>query len=181
MTTEQRLERLERENRWMRRIGAAGVAVALVALAAVFLVERGTVHTHQLPQLGEELLDLEVRSLTVKDKDGKSRVSLRTDADGATVLIFADGAGKARAGLLTTPDGRPFLYFADKAGETRFLVEPDADGAVGLCLFDKNGTPRAEFGAVHAVNEVTRVKTKTSENTLTLRDAEGNVIWQAPR
>ena len=31
------------------------------------------------------------------------------------------------------------------------------------------------------MNKVTRATTKTSEGTLTLFDAKGNVIWKAPR
>ncbi|MHC5052644.1 MAG: hypothetical protein ACYTGK_18790, partial [Planctomycetota bacterium] len=80
MTTKQRLERLERESRWMRRVGAVAVAVA----ATVFLIGQGK--DKQLP-------DLEVRSLTVKDKDGKVRVLLGVAPDGSAGLRFMKDGG----------------------------------------------------------------------------------------
>ena len=58
MSVEERLEHLERRVQWMRRLGAVGVAL----VAAVFLMGQGK---------EKELPDLEVRSLTVKDEDGK--------------------------------------------------------------------------------------------------------------
>jgi hypothetical protein len=63
MTLERRWKRLERENRWLRRIGMVAGAVA----APVFLVGQGN---------EMEPKDLEVRSLTVKDKDGTARARL---------------------------------------------------------------------------------------------------------
>ena len=65
MSVEERLERLERQNKWMRRLGAVGVAL----VAVVFLMGQGK---------AKELPDLEVRSLTVRDKDGKAHIELRT-------------------------------------------------------------------------------------------------------
>ena len=93
MTTEQRLERLERENRWMRRMGAVGVTVA----AAVFLIGQGK---------DKELPDLVVRSLTVKDSNGRSRARLFLQAGALAgeepVLTMEDPHG---TGAYVSPGG----------------------------------------------------------------------------
>jgi hypothetical protein len=117
MTTEQRLARLERENRWMRRIGAVGLAL----VAAVFLMGQ---------EKAKDLPDLEVRSLTVKDKDGKVRAVLGTDADGPA-LKLSDEDGRTRAAL-DVLDGEPSLTLKDKDGKAGALLFTAADGSPGL-------------------------------------------------
>jgi hypothetical protein len=118
MTTEQRLARLEREIRWMRRIGA----VCLAVVAAVFLMGQDK---------AKELPDLEVRSLTVKDKDGKVRAGFATTADGSTLLSIMDkktGSGtRAMLDTWTWPDGSPILGLFDKDGKPRVMLDA-ADG-----------------------------------------------------
>ncbi|MHC4973192.1 MAG: type II secretion system protein GspG [Planctomycetota bacterium] len=134
MTTKQRLERLERESRWMRRVGAVAVAVA----ATVFLIGQGK--DKQLP-------DLEVRSLTVKDKDGKVRVLLGVAPDGSAGLRFMkDGGPRARFGFL--PDGSPGMSLYKKGGDprARFCIAPD--GSLMLGLADKDGTLRVVLGTM---------------------------------
>ena len=194
MTTEQRLERLERENRWMRRIGVVAVAVA----AAVFLVGQGK---------EKELPDLEVRSLTMRDKDGRIRAKLwaiEHPALGSAGLTLVDRNGNVRGAFDTyNNDGHPSLHLSDPRMETRAILHLAADGAPALSLHDRDGKPRAllvtradgspaltladkdsQARAVLGVTETVNkagAKTKTAENTLTLRDAKGNVIWQAPR
>ncbi len=64
MDLEQRLARLERANQRMKRIGT----LVVVAAAAVLLSGAAN---------GKALPDLEVGSLTLKDKDGKRRASCR--------------------------------------------------------------------------------------------------------
>jgi len=127
MTTEQRLERLERENKWMRRIGAVAVAVA----AAVFLVGQGK---------DKELPDLEVRSLTVKDEDGRTRAMLATLSDGLPYLSLSDKDGRPRAVLTTLLNGSPVLSLCDKDGKRRALLAlRSVDGSPRLHLFDAKG------------------------------------------
>ena len=87
MDLEQRLARLERGNRWMKRIGA----LVLVVAAAALLSEMAD---------GKALPDLEVESLALKDKDGKTRAQL------------------------AMVDGTPSLALFDKAGETRVWGNP---------------------------------------------------------
>jgi len=168
MTTEQRLERLEKQNRWMRRIGAVGLAV----VAGVFLVGQGK---EKVPP------DLVVRSLKMEDKDGVVRAGLfPMDADGSPGLTLADKNGKARAMLALVADSAS-LILSDKNGKARAMLAAHADGSTALIIFDKEEHARAVLGVHETVNKVTGAKTKTAENTLTMYDAKGDVIWQAPR
>jgi len=160
MTTEQRLERLERENRWMRRIGAVAVAVA----AAVFLVGQGK---------AKELPDLVVRSLTVRDKNGKTRATLDADDEGVSLRLCGKDTWPS-ALLAVLADGGAGLVLNDKNSKLRASLLVGGDGSPTLLLGDKNGQTRAALGA-------TETETRTAESTLTMYDAKGNVIWQAPR
>jgi hypothetical protein len=112
MTLEQRLERLERENRWMRRLGAVAVAV----VAAVLLMGQDK---------AKDLPDLVVRSLTVKDKDGKVRATLATLATGSAYLRFLDKSGKRRAALDVLNDGTPRLRLFDAKGKVIWKAPKD--------------------------------------------------------
>jgi hypothetical protein len=105
----------------------------------------------------KELPDLEVRSLKVKDNAGKVRAVLASDTDGTVYLRLRDKDGKPRAGL------------------TLFADSPSLD------LWDKNCETRAVLGVTTTVDKVTGAETKTAESTLTLYDAQGTVVWQAPR
>jgi hypothetical protein len=149
MTTEQRLERLERENRWMRRIGAVGVAVA----AAVFLIGQGKEN---------ELPDLEVRSLTVKDEAGVVRARLKTDR-GLTGLAFLDKHGKDRA-WLGAGDGSAGLTF------TPTFQLGVSFGSQSLRLYDEDRKLRLAL-STH----------RDGSPSLRFFDAERNVIWAAPK
>jgi hypothetical protein len=208
MTTEQRLEKLERENRWMRRIGVVAVAVA----AIVFLVAQGK---NKVPP------DLVVRSLAVKDRNGRIRARLflqerergeepiltMEDPYGTGAYVSPGGlgitgaGGKSSAGIglsnhrapglqMTDTNGRirvslstvgaPTLEMRDAKGKTRVWLTAAWDGPA-LELSDKDANTRAALGATDFVNKATGAETKTAESTLTLFDAKGSVIWQAPR
>jgi len=162
MTTEQRLEKLERQNRWMRRIGTVAVAVA----AAVFLIGQGK---DKGPQ------DLVVRSLTVEDKDGETRATLATDDQiGGVTLRLCGKDTWPSAFLAVLADGTAGLVLNDKNTKARVSLLLGGDGSPTLLLGDKNGQTRAALGA-------TETETRTAESMLTMYDAKGNVIWQAPR
>ncbi len=126
MDLEQRLVRLERGNRRMKRIGA----LVLVVAAAVVLSGAAD---------GKDLPDLEVGSLTLKDKDGKTRASLGTSADGAVGLLLSDKDGKTRAHLYVGVDGSPGLDLYDKDGKVRATLYVDADELPALTLRDAKG------------------------------------------
>ena len=191
MDLEQRLARLERTNRRMKRIGA----LVLVVAAAVLLSGAAQ---------GKDLPHLEVGSLTLKDKAGKMRASLRARADGPVWLALFDKDEKTRARLFAAADGRPRLALLGKAGERQATLTVFADGSPGLllhdkdgkpratltvvadgspslALFDKDGNQRATLGVTGTVHKRTGAETKTSAGTLTLFDAKGDVLWQAPR
>ncbi|MHC4138043.1 MAG: hypothetical protein ACYS0K_24150 [Planctomycetota bacterium] len=157
MTTEQRLERLERENRWLRRIGAVTVAVA----AAVFLIGQGK---------DKKLPDLEVRSVQVKDKDGKVRVALGTDAEGTPHLRFADEHGKLRAMLGTFDEDLLCLTLWDRDFKVRAALGVSSAGSPHLRLADEAGVARLRL-STH----------RDGSPYLEFYDAKGTVIWQAPR
>ncbi len=186
MNLEQRLARLERGNRRMKRIGA----LVLVVAAAVVLSGAAM----------RKYRHLEVGSLTLKDKAGNTRVYIGTDEDGSVSLSLKDKAGKTRALLdvarngsalwlsdkdgedrvmLSTITGWPQLVFFDKAGNTRLSLNLLDDGA-SLHIHDKDRL-RATLGVSRGVDKRTGAKTKTTAGTLTLFDAKGDVIWQAPR
>ena len=178
MTTEQRLERLERKVRWMRRIGVVAVAVAV----AVFLIGQGK---EKVPP------DLVVRSLTMKDRDGKVRAALHVKDNRFPTLVFFDshggrcaglgfGAGGPalqlfdphgieRTGLFMGPDG-PGLSLSDKDGNARAVLITRPDETSLLRLLDKNRIPHAELD----------VRSDGSPR-LRLSNANGNIIWQAPK
>ena len=143
MTIEQRLAKLERQNRWMKRAGG----MALAAVACVVLMGQGK---------AKVVPDLVAKSLTIKDKDGKTRVKLETDPKiGAPSLRLYDGAGKERAAL-TVSALFSTLLFSNKAGEVRMslsvlaglptLFFNDKAGQVRAALkLYPNGTPSLEF------------------------------------
>jgi hypothetical protein len=138
MTTEQRLERLEQENRWMRWIGAVAVFFPLAALAAVFLVERGPAQIDRSSQPDEELPDLVVRSLTVKDKDGNVRTYLTTRA-GQALMKLVGKDGNSGVYFSATSAGAAGVNVLGKDGRARAYLGADADGAPLLSLKDDDG------------------------------------------
>ncbi len=136
----------------MKRIGALVLVVAAAALLS------GAAN-------GKDLQHLEVGSLTLKDKDGKKLAWLGVKADGSPLLALYDKDGTRRAVLKTSTRGSAGLAVLDKDGKPRAAFGVRVDGSASLVLAGKDGTELA----------------KIAENTLTLFDAKGNVIWQAPR
>ena len=154
MDLEQRLARLERGNRRMKRIGALVLVVAGAALLSG-------------QAKGKDLPDLEVGSLTLRDKDGRRRAVLSARADGPVRLALIDKEGKALAGFIMGEFAAVFL--SDKAGTMRVKLGLAPDGSPALILSDKDGRPRAGIDVL------------AGSPTLTLYDANGDVIWKAPK
>ena len=224
MTIEQRVAKLEKQNRWMKRMG--GLAVA--AVACVVLMGQGK---------AKELPDLVAKSLTIKDRHGKTRASL-TMGRGAIQLALHNKKGDERAMLEVTGEGVPLFLLMDVWGTNRAkLIVPRAGGPEFglynrgggvsltatdrgvslLTLRDLNGAARLRLAASLGLSSLvlrdklnkprislevgragpasltlldragqTRVVLgakvfKTPENTLTLLDAKGNVVWKAPK
>ena len=125
MNIEQRVAKLERQNRWMKR----GGGLALAAVACVVLMGQG--------RKPKELADLEVSSITVKDKAGRTRARLGVLAGGSCVLRLNDKAGQTRASLGVLADGRPTLGLGDKAGRARIYLS--VAGGAQLTMYGSNG------------------------------------------
>ena len=87
----------------MKRIGAFVLLVAAAVLLSGAAKEK-------------DLQDLEVRSLTLKDKDGKTRATLGAGANGSG-LVCLDKDGKMRARLGVYADGSPWLEMFDAKGD----------------------------------------------------------------
>jgi hypothetical protein len=105
-----------------------------------------------------------------------ARVALVVLARGVTGLYLGDKAGQTRALLATSHDGSPCLSLRDKRGKSRAALFTRADGSPSLELWDKHETKRAALDLTPIVKGA-----KTAKSTLTLLDAHGTVIWQAPR
>jgi hypothetical protein len=101
--------------------------------------------------------------------------------DGSSRLLLYDKNGKNRAALGAYADGSSRLILFDTNGKKRAALRAFADGSPSLILRDKSGTARAELGVTRTVNPRTGAETTTAENTLTMYDAKGDMIWQEPR
>jgi len=171
MTTDQRLARLEKQCSLLK----AGFALVTVALAVVLLIGAG--QDQVKPKVLEEV---RAKRFVMVDKDGKPRGELGVFKD-VPNLVLADENGKYRVGLGVSKDG-PGLSFRDKEGEQRLTLGlSDGLGGPSLALSDRAGLHRAVLGCDVAVNETTDVEHKYPESTLTLYDASGKVIFQAPK
>ena len=187
MTTEQRLGRLERENRWMKAGGVMAMAGVVAVLVVVLLPagdlvarsltledEDGTPRA-RLHLLGLELADAKGREWAALSSTGLMGPTLVLDGEGerehvslgALGLSFNPGFTLFASGL--TPSGRelgPTLVLTDGSNSTAELT------GTGFTLYDGNGESRVVLGVPRFV---------TAENTLTMYDAEGKVIWKAPK
>ncbi len=156
MTIEQRVAKLERQNRWMKR----GGGLMLAAVACVVLMGQGK---------AKELPDLEVRSLTVKSKDGKELVFLGADVGWTALLRFTSKDGRHQARLGTTLSGMPSLYLGDNANRAQVSLGLAPWGSPLFGVRDKNGVNRLGLGVA-----------RDGSVFLNLQNAKGKVIWQAP-
>ena len=186
MTTEQRLERLERENRWIKRIEAVGIlAVGIAVVAAVFLLGQGK----------DVLSDLKVHSLIITDKNGRARAKLGTwdNKGGFPYLALLDSSGVNRLNLSVRADV-PTLTLSDGAGTGRAILSTQPDGSSVLSLLDKDAAQVMLFVSAQAGEVGFNILGKDSKQlrvalgglpdgrcALTFLDANGKVIWQAPK
>jgi hypothetical protein len=83
--------------------------------------------------------------------------SSTTGTVGSPGLFLADTNSRERAALGTRPEGSPFLRLSDRHGTTRAVVGVTT-------TYDKTGAEGI-----------------SPENTLTLIDRKGKVIWRAPK
>ncbi len=156
-----------------------------MAGASLSLFGTGTPHLLLHDKNGKKRVWLGVNkdgsaSLDLYDKDGKGRVALVVLADGSPRLLLAGKDGKVRTAL-SVGDGSSGLNVFNKDEEARVWLGVNGDGSAALDLYDKNVNKRATLGVTTTVDKRTGAETKTTAGTLTLLDAKGDVIWQAPR
>ena len=89
--------------------------VMLAAVACVVLMGQG--------RKPKELADLEVSSITVKDKAGRTRARLGVLAGGSCVLRLNDKAGQTRASLGVLADGARLTMY-DAKGNVIWQAPP---------------------------------------------------------
>jgi hypothetical protein len=120
-------------------------------------------------------------SICLYNSKGKPRAILtvlETVLEDGLTLSLCDAQGKSGVSLALSKEG-PGLYMTDAQGKTRAALIVEKVGA-SLNLCDAQGKPRAILGTVTTVDKITGSETTTSENTLTLFDPNGRVLFQAP-
>lgn len=153
MSIEQRFERMERQIKRLR-LTVFGLVAVLLAVPLV-----GAVMPQEIPDV------IEARKFRVIDENGKVRAGMLAGG-----IIYADENGTTRAGM----GAEGFIYF-DENGAARASMDAD-----GIVYSDENETIRAWIGLVPIDTPASGVST-TYSAVVALSDAEGNVIWQAPR
>ena len=202
MTIDQRVAKLERQNRWMKR----GGGLALAAIACVVLMGQGK--PKELPDLrarsltitdakGKRRISLHATEagprLDLYDATGKPRATLFVAGEDYSALVLKDKHQVSRATLFVKGDNTSVVLhdakrkkfvsvgiLADSAGLTvrderkrmRIMLIL-AERGPSLFLHDSKGSPRAIVG-------VFPPKTN-DEDSVHLLDANGNLIWQAPK
>ena len=133
MTIEQRVAKLERQNRWMKR----GGGLMLAAVACVVLMGQGK---------PKALPDLVVRSLTLRDGEGKPRAVLSMEKPNTPSLVLLDQNGTKRVYLLAEQGGRASLGLGPGDGRIRTYLRVSSGGDTVLGFLDKNGKSGSQFG-----------------------------------
>ena len=133
---------------------------------------------------GELRAGLGVRSdsspgLALWDGAGQKRAELFVNDGGGPLLRLWDAAGEVRAMLTLLDGGAPNLTLWDAAGKRRAMLSV-LDGSPRLSLSDAGEQTRAVFGCETTVNKRTGAEIKYPESTVTLFNADGEVLWQAP-
>lgn len=197
---ELRLARLERSHRRMRIAFAALLASAplLVVLSGQgqrnpdggVLVEaqRFVVRDTAGAVRARLMADQQGRiSLTLFDKDERTRAALGVASDGSPVLVFGDPDGRTtRLELSVKPDGTTAIGLGDGKGRFRSTMEVKADGSSHVFLLDADGRPRGDVGLLPNGDPVlafsdgnARVRTRITTDgesgapSLTMLDADG--------
>ena len=160
MTTEQRIERLERENRWIRR----GGAVLFAVVAAVVLVAQGK-DDDKAPD------HLTVKSLSVLDKQGVSRITLMTGGDIAVIKMFGPfgtGAGPKNELNLYAGTKSHGLKIVTEGGEARLFSHSRGDAGLSV----------SAGGKQRCVAFVRQAAAGNSTAGMRLNDSDGKAVWR---
>ena len=195
MTTEQRLQRLERKSRWIwwLCLGPVALSVAVGALAHTvtvnkFLTAQETKADELAVEVAENSKELErvfsvVEGLALKVQDLKDDQlvdeGLITQLMGKIEKMESEEMWRKVQALSSINQelSRKIAQLRaekpsakDRDGKVRAELCTRPSGRSGLRLTDKNGTVRGFFGTE-----------ADGSPFLTLYDAKGNAIWQAPR
>jgi hypothetical protein len=120
-----RMEKLERDNLQMaRRTRHLKSMVGLLALALTAVIGSGA-------RFDQNLRELDVERLVIRDKEGVARFTLGIDPDGSGSLTLRDKQNQARLRLLVQPDGYAGLQLHDSKGHQRFDYFTNGDGSHG--------------------------------------------------
>ncbi len=122
--------------------------------------------------------------LSLRDKDGKERVGLSLSDDGITYgLGLDDKDGNARAFMTISGDGTATVAVGGKLLEGGFSsaqLTARADGRTSVEIHDTDAKLRAALGRTDLESTKSGMTTRTAESSLVLFDREGRVLWQAP-
>ena len=114
--------------------------------------------------------------LRLYDAAGRRRVRLSLGCTKEEpVLLLYDAAGALRTGL-----DAGLLWVGDAAGAPRAFLGVADSGEPYLTLWDAAGQERVTVGCTKTVDKDTGAETKYPESTVTLFNAKGDVLWQAP-
>ncbi len=168
MTVEERLARLERGNRNWRRLAC----VLLAALGAVVLTAQAQ---------PKEPKELSVRSMTLVDDEGIAACKLWYPPRGCPELLFFDADQKVRLALGLSDEGWPALAMLNGQGKSQIDLFAHTKGTACLDFTDSSGTERLRLGLEMKIPKNAFSPTPRLLGGLTIHDAKGDVIWQAPR
>lgn len=110
---------------------------------------------------------IRARAIQMVDDDGRVRAELGIDADGSAGLFLYDSEGRTRACLVHDPS-QSALYLFDDQNVIRVGAAQFAHGGGGLAIHGE----RSRGSTV--------LYQKNGVGSLTLRDADGNLIGRVP-
>lgn len=128
---------------------------------------------------------------TLYDEQGRVRARVGLGPDGAPSVSLTGADGQIRAQIYLKADGEPRIGLADAHGKLRTKVYLAGDGQPAIGLADSEGRPQVLMGAVggNATGVVVRddagkrrleLVVEASGGRVTLRDAAGDTVYQAP-
>jgi len=135
------------------------------------------------PRIGARLVTGPEGSYLHLDTQGWGQgVELAAEADGTSRLELKAKHVLGRASMWVTPEGEAELTLGDRERKSRVRLGVSEDQVPRLILSDAGENERAVLGVTETEDRITGPRATTAERaTLTLYDARGDVIWQAPR
>ena len=164
MSIEERLARLEKGTRFWKRLAL----VLLAALGAVVLMGQAR---------GRFYEDIEVRSVSLKDTNGRLRGHFGIDADGLASLRLLHSDGRTQGVFLSLNQGGGILSFDDKNSAPRarlqtIQVAGQEEWQGHLSLWGASGAYETHLTAT---NSFVRLVCQKEGNTFLLAGGSGNI------